>query len=145
MRLYKMEFFKLFQNKIFKIGMLATTGLLFLYFWFAEVGGEIATVDGKFYSGYEAVQMNRKITEEFEGDLTDEKVNQIIEKYGLPTKFEENMPGWRDGNFLNDFVSSIVIRDSRFVNEFHILKATCKFCTRLSTFVMTFPFFPLLL
>ena len=48
MRLYKMELFKLFQNKIFKIGMLATTGLLFLYFWFAEVGGEIATVDGKF-------------------------------------------------------------------------------------------------
>ena len=48
--------------------------------------------------------MNRKITEEFEGDLTDVKVNQIIEKYGLPTKFEENMPGWRDGNFLNDFV-----------------------------------------
>ena len=45
MRLYKMELFKLFQNKIFKIGMLATTGLLFLYFWFAEVGGEIATVE----------------------------------------------------------------------------------------------------
>ena len=44
-----------------------------------------------------------------------------------------------------DAKSSIVIRDSRFVNEFHILKATCKFCTRLSTFVMTFPFFPLLL
>ena len=78
MRLYKMELFKLFQNKIFKIGMLAATGLLFLYFWFAEVGGEIATVDGKFYSGYEAVQMNRKITEEFEGDLTDEKVNQKL-------------------------------------------------------------------
>ena len=96
MRLYKMELFKLFQNKIFKIGMLAATGLLFLYFWFAEVGGEIATIDGKFYYGYEAVQMNRKITEEFEGDLTDEKVNQIIEKYGLPTKLEENMPGWRD-------------------------------------------------
>ena len=105
MRLYKMELFKLFQNKIFKIGMLVATGLLLLYFWFAEVGGEIATIDGKFYSGYEAVQMNRKITEEFEGDLTDEKVNQIIEKYGLPTKLEENMPGWRDGNFLNDFVT----------------------------------------
>lgn len=44
MRLYKMELFKLFQNKLFKIGMLAATGLLFLYFWFAEVGGEIATV-----------------------------------------------------------------------------------------------------
>ena len=46
---------------------------------------------------------------------------------------------------LNGSMRSIVIRDSRFVNEFHILKATCKFCTRLSTFVMTFPFFPLLL
>lgn len=32
-------------------------------------------------------------------------MNQIIEKYGLPTKLEENMPGWRDGNFLNDFVT----------------------------------------
>ena len=81
------------------------TGLIFLYFCFAEVGGEIATVDGKFYSGYEAVQINRKITKEFEGDPTDEKVNQIIEKYGLPAKIEENMPGWRDGNFLNDFVT----------------------------------------
>ena len=40
---------------------------------------------------------------------------------------------------------SIVTRVSRFVTEFHILKATFKFCTRLSTFVMTFPFFSLLL
>lgn len=57
-------------------------------------------------------------------------------------------------HFLVDFglevkkwkkVSSIVTRVSRFVNEFHILKATFKFCTRLSTFVMTFPFFSLLL
>lgn len=38
-------------------------------------------------------------------DLTDEKSEQIIEKYGLPTKLEENMPGWRDGNFLNDIVT----------------------------------------
>lgn len=105
MRLYKIELFKIFYNKTFKIGMLAVTGLILLYFGFAEIGEEIATVDGKFYSGYEAVQINRKIAEEFEGDLTDEKVNQIIEKYGLPTKIEENMPGWRDGNFLNDFVT----------------------------------------
>lgn len=104
MRLYRMELYKLFQNRVFNIGLLAATGLLLLYFGFAEVGGEIATVDGKFYSGYEAVRINRKIAEEFEGDLTDEKVNQIVEKYGLPSKLEENMPGWRDGNFLNDFV-----------------------------------------
>ena len=46
---------------------------------------------------------------------------------------------------LEKVQSSIVTRVSRFVNEFHILKATFKFCTRLSTFVMTFPFFSLLL
>ena len=51
------------------------------------------------------MQVNRKIMEEFEGELTDKKVNQIVEKYGLPSKLEENMPGWRDGNFLNDFVT----------------------------------------
>lgn len=73
MRLYKVELYKLFHNRIFKIGMLAMIGLLLLYFGLVEVGGEIATVDGKFYSGYEAVQMNRKITEEFEGEVTDEK------------------------------------------------------------------------
>ena len=43
-----------------KIGILVVTGSILLYFCFAEVGGEIATVDGKFYSGYEAVQINRR-------------------------------------------------------------------------------------
>lgn len=105
MRLYKMELYKLFHNRIFKIGMLAVMGLLLLYFGLVEVGGEIAAVDGKFYSGYEAVQMNRKITEALEGELTDTKIEQIVERYGLPSKLEENMPGWRDGNFLNDFVT----------------------------------------
>ena len=52
---------------------------------------------------------------------------------------------YNDVMVIKQILCSIVIRDSRFVNEFHILKATCKFCTRLSTFVMTFPFFPLLL
>lgn len=105
MRLYRMELHKLYHNKIFRIGLFAATVLLLAYFWFAEVGGEIAAVDGSVYSGYEAVKMNKKITKEFEGELTDEKVHQIVEKYGLPSKLEENMPGWRDGNFLNDFVT----------------------------------------
>ena len=98
MRLYRMELYKLYHNKIFRIGLFAATALLLAYFWFAEVGGEIAAVDGSVYYGYEAVKMNKKITKEFEGELTDEK-------YGMPSKLEENMPGWRDGNILNDFVT----------------------------------------
>ena len=63
MQLYKMELYKLFCNKIFIIGLLAVTGLMLLYFGLVEVSEERAVVDGSVYSGYEAVQMNRKITE----------------------------------------------------------------------------------
>lgn len=105
MQLYKMEFYKIFHRKIFWIGILAILGLMFVYFWFAEVGDERCVIDGRSYSGYEAVQMNKKITEEYAGTVTDEKINQIVDKYGLPSELNENMPGWKDGNYLNDFVT----------------------------------------
>lgn len=105
MRLYRMELYKLFHRKIFITGALAVIGLMLLYFWIAEVDSEISVIDGRVYSGYEAIQMNRKITEEFKGEISNDKIEQIIKKYGLPMKYEENMPGWRDGNYLNDFVT----------------------------------------
>ena len=105
MQLYKMELYKIFHRKIFWIGILAILGLMFVYFWFAEVGDERCVIDGRSYSGYEAVQMNKKITEEYVGTVTDEKINQIVDKYGLPSELNENMPGWKDGNYLNDFVT----------------------------------------
>ena len=104
-QLYKMELYKIFHRKIFWIGILAILGLMFVYFWFAEVGDERCVIDGRSYSGYEAVQMNKKITEEYAGTVTDEKINQIVDKYGLPSELNENMPGWKDGNYLNDFVT----------------------------------------
>ena len=105
MQLYKMEFYKIFHRKIFWIGILAILGLMFVYFWFAEVGDERCVIDGRSYSGYEAVQMNKKITEEYAGTVTDEKINQIVDKYGLPSELNESMPSWKDGNYLNDFVT----------------------------------------
>ncbi len=105
MQLYKMELYKIFQGKIFWIGILAILGLMFVYLWFAEVGDERCVIDGRSYSGYEAVQMNKKITEEYAGTVTDEKINQIVDKYGLPSELNENMPGWKNGNYLNDFVT----------------------------------------
>ncbi len=105
MQLYKMELYKIFHRKIFWIGILAILGLMFVYFWFAEVGDERCVIDGRSYSGYEAVQMNKKITEEYAGTVTDEKINQIVDKYGLPSELNENMPGWKNGNYLNDFVT----------------------------------------
>lgn len=105
MQLYKMELYKIFHRKIFWIGILAILGLMFVYFWFAEVGDERCVIDGRSYSGYEAVQMNKKITEEYAGTVTDEKINQIVDKYGLPSELNENMPGWKNDNYLNDFVT----------------------------------------
>lgn len=105
MQLYKMELYKIFHRKIFWIGILAILGLMFVYFWFAEVGDERCVIDGRSYSGYEAVQMNKKITEEYAGTVTDEKINQIVDKYGLPSELNENMPGWKNGNYLNDFIT----------------------------------------
>lgn len=105
MQLYKMELYKIFHRKIFWIGILAILGLMFVYFWFAEVGDERCIIDGRSHSGYEAVQMNKKITEEYAGTVTDEKINQIVDKYGLPSELNESMPGWKDGNYLNDFVT----------------------------------------
>ena len=105
MQLYKMELYKIFHRKIFWIGILAILGLMFVYFWFAEVGDERCVIDGRSHSGYEAVQMNKKITEEYAGTVTDEKINPIVDKYGLPSELNENTPGWKDGNYLNDFVT----------------------------------------
>ena len=105
MQLYKMELYKIFHRKIFWMGILAILGLMFVYFWFAEVGDERCVIDGRSHSGYEAVQMNKKITEEYAGTVTDEKINQIVDKYGLPSELNESMPGWKDGNYLNDFVT----------------------------------------
>lgn len=69
-----------------------------------KVSDEYAYVDGVTYYGYEAVQVNRRITEEFKGILTDEKVDAIVEKYGFPKEVARNYGGFRDSNFLNHFV-----------------------------------------
>lgn len=105
MRLYKAELFKLVSRRLFISGVICTLCILILFFWFVDVDEERATVDGKVYTGYDAVRMNRKITGEFKGELTDKKAREIIEKYGFPRKVEEEYGGFRDANYLNDFVT----------------------------------------
>lgn len=103
MRLYRMELYKLCYRKIFIVGAACVTGILLLFFWM-KMSEEWAYVDGVVYEGYQAVKVNRKITKEFEGILTDEKVDAIIEKYGFPEEVRENYWGFYDSNFLNGFV-----------------------------------------
>lgn len=103
MQLYKMELYKLCHRKLFIIGAICVIGILMLFFCI-KVSGETAYVDGITYEGYRAVQVNRQITEEFKGILTDEKVEEIVEKYGFPQVVEDRYHGFSDTNFLNDFV-----------------------------------------
>lgn len=105
MRLYRMECYKLVSQKIFAIGAVCTILLTMFWFWVSNVDMETAMVDGERYSGYEAVKVNRRITEEYQGVLTDEKVAEIVNQYGLPSEVVYDLPGWRDGNYLNVFVT----------------------------------------
>lgn len=103
MKLYKMELYKICCRKIFIWGLVCVLLVFLLAFWI-QVADERATVDGVTYTGYRAAQINKEITEEFKGVLTDEKVTQIIEKYGFPGKVEQGWGYFRDANFLNEFV-----------------------------------------
>ncbi|HJA67235.1 MAG TPA: ABC transporter permease [Candidatus Mediterraneibacter cottocaccae] len=105
MRLYKMELYKLLGRKFFLVSLAAGMALLFLYFWFVNVGEERSTVNGTLYTGYEAVRTDRRITEEFRGTFTDETARQIIDRYGFPSVVEEYYGGFRDENYLNGFVT----------------------------------------
>ncbi len=105
MKLYRMELYKLWHQKVFVICAVCTVLITVFYFWASEVDMEIATVDGQCYYGYEAVKVNRQITEKYRGELTDEKVEGMVEEYGFPSKVVYDYPGWRDANYLNGFVT----------------------------------------
>ena len=103
MRLYKMELYKICHKKFFFIGAACVIAIMLIAFMI-QVMDEEATIDGVRYTGYRAVQINREITEEFKGVITDEKVELIVEKYGFPSKTERGWNYFRDANFLSQFV-----------------------------------------
>lgn len=106
MRLYRMELYKLYHTKMFLVSSVLTVFITVFYFWAEGIGGETAVVNGEVYHGYAAVRVNRQIMEEYRGALTDEKVEAIVERYGLPTEVREReYHGWVDANCLSVFVT----------------------------------------
>lgn len=103
MRLYKIELYKICSKKLFLLSALASLAILVLYFW-SFVMDIDSTIDGVRYEGYQAVRMDRKITEEFRGVLTDQKITQIVEKYGFPNGVYEDYNRFFNRNYLNSFV-----------------------------------------
>ncbi len=107
MKLYRMELYKLCHRKMVIVGEFFILTVLCL-FCVMKVSEERSYVDGVLYEGYEAVQKNRQITEEYKGVLTDEKVEKIIERYGFPHEVVRNCGGFRDSNYLNAFVTDFL-------------------------------------
>lgn len=105
MRLYRMELYKLLNRKFFLISVVLTLMIVFSYFYFVNVGDERSVVNGQIYTGIQAVRTDRQITKQYAGILTDEKAEQIIKKYGFPSKVEKYYGQFRDENYLNGFVT----------------------------------------
>ncbi len=103
MRLYRMELFKICTRKLFLFGAAGMIGITLLYF-LSYVSGAESTINGVRYRGYEAIIADRRITQEFQGILTDEKVGQIVKKYGFPKEAREGINMFVDTNYLNGFV-----------------------------------------
>ncbi|MCM1124427.1 MAG: hypothetical protein NC416_17765 [Eubacterium sp.] len=102
MRLYKTELYKLCHKKFFVVGTVCTFAILSFLF-FQNLHAQRSTINGVEYHGYEAVRANQQITEEFKGILTNEKLQQIADKYGFPQRMVDHY-GFADSNFLNQFV-----------------------------------------
>ena len=105
MELYKIELYKLIHRKFFLISLSGIFAVLLLYFCFVNIGGERSTVNGVVYTGLQAIKKDREITEAFQGILTDDKAEQIMESYGLPSAVSENYGGFRDENYLNGLIT----------------------------------------
>ena len=104
MRLYKMELYKILHKKlVLALGILMLLWMA-LYFYML-ISEEHTTIDGIDYYGYEAIQTDREITEEYKGIFTDEKAKQIIARYGFPSKVVWEYGYWQDSNYLNGFVT----------------------------------------
>lgn len=104
MLLYRMELYKMFCRRIVWISGIIMVLLLGFYF-LALMDEERSTVEGTTRFGYAAIQEDRRITKEFEGILTDEKLQQIVGKYGFVSQVKYDYGSWWDKNYLTEFIA----------------------------------------
>ena len=104
MHLYRAELYKLYHKKVFLICSVLTVLTMLLSFRLM-VNSHMTTVNGVTYRGYDAVRMERQITEVYRGELTDEKVKKIVEEYGLLSEVQDIDEWWYSTNYLITFVA----------------------------------------
>lgn len=104
MKLIREEFYKICNRKSVKVSFGIVLICILLVFLAIGPLNERCRVgdDTTTYSGFEAIKMDRELAKEFEGVLTDEIVQAMVEK----CYFLEEINGIAtNGNFVNEFFS----------------------------------------
>ena len=109
------EIYRILSRKITLLAMFAVVAIS-LFFAYQDVLLEYVMYDGREYDHEQAIAIDKVITEEFAGPLTEETVRAIWEKYGMSAYStfryfsEEELlflaERGESHNFCNDFVTS---------------------------------------
>ena len=108
MRLWKMEMRRILGRPILNVGLCLLLAFLVFAFW-VDASRSRAEIDGTVYRGINAIQADRKLAKEYEGILTIDKINQIVERFGFSNFIQQegqDFPREREGNFCNKWVTN---------------------------------------
>lgn len=117
--IWKEEFRKIASRKILWIAFCLLLGFA-AFRLFTELGHYTVTIDGKNFRGKEAVEMDKALTKQYAGVLTEEKIDEIYYKYGFypygdpeNTQIEKNFLSqciWKRGRNLIMFSDGAILR-----------------------------------
>lgn len=98
MRIFKMEFYKIYSKKIIYFGLIGSILFLLFYFWMSVLGGEYMYIDGKCYTRTAAIRENINTAREYAGPLTKEKVQEIVNRFGYTIEADQLETDLKTGN-----------------------------------------------
>lgn len=112
--MYGTEFRKIMNRKITVIFGLVILLFSWLYFHMSVIGSDVNIEDGRILLRGEAIKRNREITQQYEGTLTIDKVNDIFARYGFPPAYNaadlhiDYQNGTVDQGYYDNFCNQFV-------------------------------------
>lgn len=100
-RIWKEEFRKMASRRIFWIGLALLLAFVTFHLW-AQQEEYSVTINGKQFYGREAIKKDQELTAEYAGKLTEEKGQQIYEKYGV---YDPETEESGEKNFCSQFIT----------------------------------------
>lgn len=107
MSLFWEEFRKMWDRKIVRTGLAVLTAVLIFYFY-GDTRSRMTVVEETRYWGLEAVRADREVTKEWEGVLTLEKLDRILDTYGIAGEEMPGDPATRKGNWVSRYATDLL-------------------------------------